>query len=528
LPTNTTGFRGSGDVPELLGSRYEVEVEIGSGAFATTYRGRDQRLDRTVAIKILSREFAREPTYVQRFEREAQTAASISNGNVVDVYDFGQQGDVLYIVMQYVAGEDLKHLLTREGNLPPARAREIALQILNGLGAIHRAGIIHRDIKPQNILIGADDRARVADFGIAQVDLDAGLTTAGTTVGTAAYMAPEQAEGGRTTAATDLYAVGVVLFEMLTGVLPFNAPTTVSLMLAHIQQRPVAPSERANGRPIPADLDAIVLQALAKSPHDRFRSAVAMSQALHAGTGQMETTGVPLPRPGATVRAASRTPASVSNSPPRVPPGRPPLPPPKGMDGREGSGLNAVLGGFLVLLVVAVIAGAAYLWWDGRNGMVAPRDDPQPTSTAQVLAPTEESTATIPRQQIGPASTDTPSPTAVPAPTSTPADTPVPVPTDVPPTPEPTIDAGPTIGPDQGGEVPSTQSVEPATGDSPPQVIEPLPSPTLINVITSPQQKSVSREEKKPKQGKPEKAPEKKPKTDKPEKAPKMVSGLHF
>ncbi len=524
MPTNTTGFPDSEGVPELLGSRYEVEVEIGSGAFATTFRGRDRRLDRAVAIKILSREFSQDSLYVQRFEREAQTAASISNANVVDVYDFGQEGDVLYIVMQYVAGEDLKHLIVREGNLAPSRAREITLQILNGLVPIHQAGIIHRDIKPQNILIGTDNRARVADFGIAQMDVDAGLTTAGTTVGTAAYMAPEQAEGGRTTAATDLYAVGVVLFEMLTGVLPFNAPTTMSLMLAHIQQRPVAPSERANGRPIPADLDAIVLQAMAKSPQDRFRSAAAMSQALRAGSGMMESPAVPSARLEPTVRVPSRNPASISNAPPRVPPPSPP----KGADDGEGSGLNAVLGGFLVLLVVAVIAGAAYLWWDGRNGMVAPRDEPLPTSTAQVIAPTEESTATIPLQQIAPVATNTPSPTAAPAPTSTPTDTPIPVSTEVPPTAEPTIDSGPTIGPDQGGEVPSIQPVDPVTGDSQPQVIEPLPSPTLTNVITSPQQTLASHEEKKPKMDKPEKAPEKKPKTDKPEKAPKMMSGLHF
>ncbi|MGB3307755.1 MAG: protein kinase, partial [Thermomicrobiales bacterium] len=307
-----TGSGNQGGVPALLGDRYEIEVEIGAGAFATTYRGHDRRLDRTVAIKVLSREYAKDPSYAQRFEREAQTAASISHGNVVDVYDFGQQGDTLYIVMQYVAGEDLKHLITREGALSPDRARDIAIQILDGLDAIHRAGIIHRDIKPQNILIGTDGRARVADFGIAQIELDSGLTTAGTTIGTAAYMAPEQAEGGRTTAETDLYAVGVVLYEMLTGALPFSAPTAMALMLAHIQQQPVPPSQRVRGRAIPPDLDGIVMQAMAKSPQDRFRSASAMMQALRGvrGTARGQEPTVALPSsPAGTSRLPAGPPA---------------------------------------------------------------------------------------------------------------------------------------------------------------------------------------------------------------------------
>jgi serine/threonine-protein kinase len=211
--------------PERLADRFRVLDEIGAGATAITYRGWDERLERSVAIKILRASVALDPTFVRRFQQEARAAASISHGNVVDVYDFGQQDDALYIVMQYVEGEDLKHLITREGALPVDRAREIAGQVLDGLRAIHAAGIIHRDIKPQNVLIGRDGVARLTDFGVAQVAEDSGMTTAGTTVGTAAYMAPEQAQAGRITEATDLYAVGVMLYEMLTGFLPFNAPT---------------------------------------------------------------------------------------------------------------------------------------------------------------------------------------------------------------------------------------------------------------------------------------------------------------
>ena len=472
MPTRKTGNRGDGGVPPLLGSRYEVEVEIGSGAFATTYRGRDQRLDRTVAIKILSREFAKDPTYVQRFEREAQTAAAISHCNVVDVYDFGQEGDVLYIVMQYIAGEDLKHLITREGRLTPDRARELTLQILNGLGAIHQAGIVHRDIKPQNILIGTDGQARVADFGIAQIEFDSGLTTAGMAVGTAAYMAPEQAEGGRTTAATDLYSVGVVLYEMLTGVLPFTAPTPMALMMAHIQQRPEPPSQRANGRPIPADLDSIVMQAMAKAPEDRFRSAAAMSQALRASLGQRSqpTVAIAAPRHGTAVTPnAAKRPALAPNSEQRTPSYTGPARDQAAAADREGSGLRAVLNGFLLLLVVAVLASAAYLWWDGRNNGAAPGGEMTPTATVEVIAPTAEITATQAQQVIDPVATETAVPTETPLPTETP-----------PPTPEPTVEAAPTIGPDEGGVAPATaaESIQP-TDVGPPQVIEPAaPSPT--------------------------------------------------
>lgn len=465
MPTSTTGYRGDGDVPPLLGSRYEVEVEIGSGAFATTYRGRDRRLDRTVAIKILSREFAKDSTYVQRFEREAQTAASISHANVVDVYDFGHEGDVLYIVMQYIAGEDLKHLITREGRLTPDRSRETALQMLNGLSAIHQAGIIHRDIKPQNILIGTDGQARVADFGIAQVELDSGLTTAGMAVGTAAYMAPEQAEGGRTTAATDLYSVGVVLYEMLTGMLPFTASTPMALMLAHIQQRPEPPSRRANGRIVPVDLDSIVMQAMAKAPQDRFRSAAAMSQAIRASASPeqgAQSTVVVAPRQGTSVapgntarRPTSTARASRQTPPPVVPAGN------LASADREGSGLRAVLNGFLLLLVVAVLAGAAYLWWDGRDNSAAPGGELTPTATMPVIAPTVKTTATQAPQVIDPAVTEMPLPTDAP----------------IPPTSEPTIETAPTIGPADGGMAPATESIQP-TDEGPPQVIEPAQSPT--------------------------------------------------
>jgi serine/threonine-protein kinase len=471
------------DIPSLLADRYEVEIEIGSGAFATTYRGRDRRLDRIVAIKILSRDYARDETYVQRFEREAQTAASISNGNVVDVYDFGQQGEILYIVMQYIAGEDLKHLIVREGSLAPDRAREITLQILSGLGAIHQAGIVHRDIKPQNILIGTDGQARVADFGIAQVDVDTGLTSAGSAIGTAAYMAPEQAQGGRTTPATDLYAVGVVLYEMLTGVLPFTAPTSMAMMLAHIQQHAAPPSLRANGRPIPADLDGIVMQALAKDPRDRFRSAQAMAQALRGAS-----TTVTAPQATQSIEAQSAATSGFDPGPVRSAPtapisrgavaGRTP-PPPTRLDWleeeRRRSGPKGVVAGLLLAVLIGVVAVGAYFWWDHHNSGGAP-DAPTATATSVVTAtvvsqptgvPTGQPAPTADSQLIEPQNTVAPEPTATDVPTEVPP-TSVP-PTQAPPTTMPTVAPSATSGV-VAPEPSPTAAVN--SGDSPP--IQPI------------------------------------------------------
>lgn len=269
-------------IGEVLGSRYEVGAEIGSGASAITYRGRDLRLGRMVAIKILRRDHAQDESYVRRFEREARAAASVSHGNVVDTYDVGQHDGLLYIVMQFIDGENLKQLITRQAPLPPAHAIGLTQQILAGLGAVHRAGIIHRDIKPQNVLLDRDGVVHVADFGIAHLSVEAGLTTTGITAGTASYMAPEQAQGARLVRASDLYAVGVVLYEMLTGRAPFDAPTAVALMVAHIQTVPVRPSQRAPSRSISHTLDSVVMRALAKHPDDRFPDTTSMARALVA------------------------------------------------------------------------------------------------------------------------------------------------------------------------------------------------------------------------------------------------------
>jgi eukaryotic-like serine/threonine-protein kinase len=447
--------------PERLADRFRVLEEIGAGASAITYRGWDERLERPVAIKILRSGFAFDPTYVRRFQIEARAAASVSHGNVVDVYDFGQQDDALYIVMQFIDGEDLKHLIVREGALPADRVREIIGQVLDGLRAIHAAGIVHRDIKPQNVLIGRDGIARVTDFGVAQVAEDSGMTTAGTTVGTAAYMAPEQAQAGRISEATDLYAVGVMMYEMLTGFLPFNAPTAVAMMLLHIQDPPVAPSQRLPGRGIPRSLDGVVMQALAKNPADRFNSALAMKQAVQgrsqASYGNSQAT---VEMPAASSQSTTMMARPQPGPRPAMPPRTAPAAPPRSME-REGAGMRSALGGLFLVALLALGAMAVWYFYDDWRSNQG-SDDP-PTATVMVEAPVV--TETVP-------ATEEPTPAPTPEPT-------------VPPTEEqpaliepidPTAAIEPTAEPSPTAEPLPTATTEPSPTPSPTD--EPLPTPT--------------------------------------------------
>ncbi|HEV2066634.1 MAG TPA: protein kinase, partial [Thermomicrobiales bacterium] len=445
-------------VGQVLAGRFEVHEEIGSGAFAVTYRGRDRRLGRSVAIKVLRQTYATSPGFVQSVEREARAAALVTHGNVVDVYDFGQHGELLYMVMQYIEGEDLKHLIVRDGPLPERRAVEITLQMLAGLAAVHQAGIIHRDIKPQNVMIGRDGIARVTDFGIARVTVDVGLTTTGTTDGTASYMAPEQAQAGPLAEATDLYSVGVVLYEMLTGRLPFEAPTTIALMLAHIQSRPVSPSARAPGQRISPEVDAVVMRALAKRPEDRFVNAPAMAWALTAAIGDVpavtEATRPVMAIAPDTVRTGVPTSARRGNAPAAVPVMAEPR-------SRARLGLW-VLPLLLLLLLAGGMGGAALFREFGDDG-----DDDTPRALVANLNLTPDAEGAAVETPTGqPVSTDT----LEPAPT----DTPAPLPTR---SPEPTATDSPPPT-----QVQPTQTLEPAPTDTP----VPFPTRTPEPIATDP------------------------------------------
>ena len=303
----------------LVGDRYELIEILGDGGFAVTHRAWDSRLDRPVAIKLLRPHFAANEIFVQRFVREARAAASVSHPNVVRLYDFGDEGGVVYIAMQYVLGETLRDLLRRfPRGLTLATALQLFRGVLSGLGAVHAAGIVHRDIKPDNVLLDREGRPLITDFGIALLGDQLRLTTAETAYGTAAYMAPEQARGEEIGPAADLYSAGVVLFEMLTGRLPFAAESAVAMMLAHQEQHAPRPSQIAGADTLPAHIDAAVMRALEKLPGRRFQSAAEFSAALdrprptpHAVDPRLATLPIPTVA-GAVPRSVDRRRAAVA------------------------------------------------------------------------------------------------------------------------------------------------------------------------------------------------------------------------
>ncbi len=249
---------------------------------ATVYKARDNILGRIVAVKILREQYAEDEPFVARFRREAQSAANLTHPNIVSVYDVGQSDDIHYIVMEFVAGQSLKELLNKTNTqpLPLERAVNIAAQILAGLEYAHRSGLIHRDIKPQNVLLTGDGTVKVTDFGIAKSVSDLSLTDAGMALGTAHYFSPEQAKGERVTPQSDIYALGVTLFEMITGRLPFESENAVGLAYKHIGEPP--PSPRSLNPNVPLRLEAIVLKALAKDPMQRYSSAAEMERTLRS------------------------------------------------------------------------------------------------------------------------------------------------------------------------------------------------------------------------------------------------------
>jgi len=241
---------------------------------ATVYLANHRLLERKVAVKILNPEYASDEEFVRRFRREAQAAASLSHPNIVSIYDVGHEGDIHYIVMEYVPGETLKELINREGPLPVRRAVDIATQICDALVCAHRNRIIHRDIKPHNILLTEDGRAKVSDFGIARAAASATLTHSGSIVGSVHYFAPEQARGSITDEKSDVYSLGIVLYEMLTGKVPFQGESPISVALRHVQER--IPSPRETVPSIPPEVERIVMQAAERDPQQRYQSAAQM------------------------------------------------------------------------------------------------------------------------------------------------------------------------------------------------------------------------------------------------------------
>jgi len=258
----------------VLNNRYELVEKIGSGGMADVYKAKCRVLKRWVAVKILKDEFVNDEEFLERFEREAYAAASLNHPNIVSIYDVGREGNIHYIVMEYIDGITLKEYIRQNGALPWQEAADIAISVLSALHKAHRHGIIHRDIKPQNILMTSDNVPKVTDFGIARAVTTSTVTRKVDTVGSVHYSSPEQARGGYTDEKSDIYSVGVTLFEMLTGRVPFDADNPVSVALKHIEEQPVKPSEIVPG--IPETMDEIVMRAMKKSRSERYDSALQM------------------------------------------------------------------------------------------------------------------------------------------------------------------------------------------------------------------------------------------------------------
>ena len=260
-----------------LGNRYEILGLLGGGGTAEVYKAQDIYLNRPVTIKALRPDYASDENFTRLFRREAQAVASLSHANIVSIYDVGQEGNTPYLVMEYVDGENLKHKIEREGPLLPEKAVEILLQVLEALDQAHRNGIVHRDIKSQNILISKNEQAKLTDFGIARVTTSATTTQTGTFMGSMHYISPEQAKGETAGFQSDIYSLGVVLYEMLTGTVPFTGDSPVAVAIKHIQEEPAVPSHLNPS--IPAALENITIKAMQKEPALRYGSAAEMAQA---------------------------------------------------------------------------------------------------------------------------------------------------------------------------------------------------------------------------------------------------------
>ncbi|SHE36053.1 Stk1 family PASTA domain-containing Ser/Thr kinase [Desulforamulus putei] len=335
-------------IGKLLGNRYEILEQLGGGGMALVWKGKDTFLNRLVTIKVLRPEYASDQDFVRRFRREAQAVASLSHPNIVSIYDVGQENGSHYLVMEYVDGESLKELIRREAPLSPTRVIQLGRQIAEALEHAHENNIIHRDVKPHNILITRSGRAKLTDFGIAQASAST-LTHTDTIVGSVHYISPEQARGEPAGPKSDIYALGVVLYEMLTGQVPYQGDGAIGVALKHIQEQPLSLREINPG--VPEDLEKVVLRAMDKIPERRHKSARALGEdlvSISEETKNMapydqedEHTRV-LPGPGLIKEEAKARAAGTPHAP------------------AKRKGLKPAAWGMLALLVVLLIGGALF------------------------------------------------------------------------------------------------------------------------------------------------------------------------
>src|SRR4051794_14870006 len=325
-------------IDKVFDNRYRVVRKLGTGGMANVYLAEDQELGRRVAIKMLDDRHAQDDQFVERFRREAKNAAGLSHPNIVSIYDRGEAEGTYYIAMEYLDGSTLKELINKRGPTPVKIAIGYTKQILAALGFAHRNGIVHRDIKPHNVLVDDEGRLKVTDFGIARSGVSQ-MTEVGSIIGTAQYLSPEQARGSAVGPTSDIYSVGVVLYEMLTGEVPFTGDTPVGIMMKHQSAIPDPPSRR--NPQVPRDLDLIVLRALAKNPKHRYQSAEEMSADLErvgrGGSVSDTTENAATMVLSAAAEPSAKTTIVRPTMPVAPPPTRPPVPrtPPAGYYGYD-------------------------------------------------------------------------------------------------------------------------------------------------------------------------------------------------
>lgn len=338
----------------VVGGRYRVVRKLGGGGMADVYLCEDLTLGRHVAIKVLLQRYLNDETFVERFRREAKAAAGLNQQNLVSIYDWGEVDGTYYIVMEYVEGETLKDLIRRRGRLSGNESVNITMQLLAAIDFAHRSGIVHRDIKPQNVMIDRGGTCKVMDFGIARAG-DSGMTEAGSILGTAQYLAPEQAKGYPVDERSDLYSVGVCLYEMLTGTVPFKGDSAVTVALKHVNEVPVEPAELVPG--LPYSLNQIVLKAMAKDPANRYQSAAEFARDLRSARegGPVQAAAFDAGGERTRVMAAGMAGAVAGETAAQTSVLDQPLPP-----RRKKSRWPLIL----VLLLLAIIAAVAVaLWW---------------------------------------------------------------------------------------------------------------------------------------------------------------------
>jgi serine/threonine protein kinase len=444
---------GMASIGDLLSGRYRLGPLLGEGGMAVVHRGRDEVLGREVAVKLLRAQYAADEEFVRRFRQEARNAASLSHPSIAPVFDTGVDGEDQYIVMQLVEGQDLDQVLDERGALPVAEALRIGMAVAEALQAAHDRGIIHRDVKPGNILLTSEGEVRVVDFGIARALGDARTTTAGLMLGSVQYCSPEQVLGEPVGVPSDVYSLGIVLYELLTGVRPFDGPSPASVALRRLHEPPIPPSEQAD---LPPGLDEIVLRALARRPDDRFASAASFAAAIRewwrarrraspatsstprlaiprgepAGEAAAAMTiAVPAPGAGGSIRRGRGPRDGAAGFTPHAPSSRP----------RADRDDSRPRGAALWVLPLAALVLVAAALWTVRG--IAPGDRGGVLGATGSPAASDAGLAPGGSQSLAPPATPSSSPSPSPSPSAVPTPPPTPDPTprpSLPPTPAPT------------------------------------------------------------------------------------------